>query len=252
VFSTSMNFFHVCQMKQIVTYTIHHNKAMETDPVLVMANESVAVKVTVMSHEQKGASMRMKVEGASLLPFTHVHLPPLHRLRQRLEPALNALMASPHHLFRVYTRVSEPLVTNLDGVDLSALWRFLESKPTLYTLAYTDEALSTEMCTELNENFSLYKLLLDFNDCAFLLSHGQDPGRDELISIARKIPLAVWRDWFGPICCSVACLCKSTASCGRCKFPLCGDQRCSELHSRLCGNSGECEDESTALLGGTL
>lgn len=86
------------------------------------------VEVQFISVEPQKASFKIGILPANnSLPVPgFVHLPPFHKLR-RSHVATELLKKTTVHRVK-YSDDIEPLVTNLDGVDLYHLWLFIYAK----------------------------------------------------------------------------------------------------------------------------
>jgi hypothetical protein len=82
--------------------------------------------VQFISVEPQQSSFKIGVLSEKHSTLQFIHLPPFHKLLTTHE-AVELLRRSTIHRVR-YSRDPEPIVTNLDGVELIDLWLFLHAK----------------------------------------------------------------------------------------------------------------------------
>ena len=171
--------------------------------------------VTFVSTTQEDSSIKVKVR----LPdysMKFVHLPPLHRLKQA-HPVLIPLRHAKDHIIVYDEGLNEPRLVEVDGVDLTLLWDFLETKMML------SSQLEEDLLPPVQLKFSLYQLgtCYDINDIRALIGLHNNISSD----IAYKLLSELHSHFFGEICTASSCVTVTNRICDA----SCGQKICSAL-----------------------
>lgn len=92
----------------------------------------IHAEVHFISSVQSVSSIRIGVANVSSSIFVNdtrfVHLPPLQRLKEPHQ-VFESIKSSTRHRIEYDTSTSnEPIITKVDGIDITSLWEFLEAK----------------------------------------------------------------------------------------------------------------------------
>lgn len=193
-------------------------------------------EVTFVTTKELSASIRIEVKDKRT--FSFIHLPPLHRLRDAQPRVLEALAQSPRHRLRLATETGEPIVTELDGIDMTSLWDFIDTKEAI-NQAIARCTVDRQLCEQLAPLFSPYDLgvacsCADIGTLLDIAENASLNAKSTLNNIAFKLLLDIANRWFSGVCVSPRCVAIPGEQCTDCHQPLCSSSACREAHTEAC------------------
>lgn len=191
-------------------------------------------EITIWASENQKSSIRIQHKTWFYEDYLFLHLPPLHKCKDRLKIDL-----TPNTTHTIYydPAGTEHLITMIDGYDMRALWAFLETKQIIANMLYD---LKNYKRPDRNNFIILQTKFADYNTDIpvtfgelhqFLLIPDQET-YEVRCGVAIDY-LQRMNDWFYEKSCSnKKCLAISKLGCTGCATPICSEKCMKEHHCK--------------------